>query len=52
VSLHQEGRDKEAERLKAQILDRFSQLLGPQHPDALLIRDWLRIDLDLEALPI
>jgi hypothetical protein len=52
VSLHQAGRDKDAERLKSQILNRFSQLLGSQHPNALLIRDWLRIDLDLEALPI
>ena len=52
VSLHQAGRNKDAERLKAQILDRFSQLLGSQHPNVLLIRDWLRIDLDLEALPI
>jgi hypothetical protein len=52
VSLRQAGRDRDAERLKAQILARFSQLLGHQHPNALLIRGGLRIDLDLEALPI
>jgi hypothetical protein len=52
VSMYQAGRDKDAERLKAQILGRFSMLLGSEHPSALLMRDWLRIDLDLEALPI
>jgi hypothetical protein len=29
-------------------LDGFSQVLGARHPDATLLRDWRRINRDLE----
>ncbi len=52
VTLHQAGRSDEAEQLRTRVLGRFSHVLGANHPNALLLRDWQRIDLDLEALRI
>jgi hypothetical protein len=52
ITWHEAGRTKDADELLATIMDSLSRILGPQHPDIRLLRDWCRIDLDLEALPI
>ena len=52
VTMRQDGRTEEAGQLRVRIRDRLIQVLGPQHPDARLLQDWDRIDLDLEVLPI
>jgi hypothetical protein len=52
VSLHQAGQTEDAGRLRTEILNRFSLILGPQHPFSRQLRDWQRINLDLEALRI
>ena len=52
VTMHQSGRTEEAGQLRAQTRDRLMKVLGPQHPEARLLRDWHRIDLELEVLPI
>ena len=52
VTMHQAGRAEEAGQLRARARDRLIQVLGPQHPEMGLLRDWQRIDLELEVLPI
>jgi tetratricopeptide (TPR) repeat protein len=52
VTLHQAGHTEEAEKLRTQVLGGLTQLLGPHHPTTILLRNWHRIDLDLEALRI
>ena len=52
VSLHQAGQRENAGLLRARVLDQLGRVLGPQHPDVALLRDWRRIDLALEVLPI
>ena len=52
ITWHEAGRTKDADELLTTIMDSLSPIVGPQHPDIRLLRDWCRIDLDLEALPI
>ena len=52
VTLRLAGRDQEAEETRKRILDEFRDGLGSAHPDASLLRDWRRVDRDLESLPI
>jgi tetratricopeptide (TPR) repeat protein/CO dehydrogenase nickel-insertion accessory protein CooC1 len=52
VALHEAGRDQEAEQLREQILGNFGRVLGPGHPDAVQLRNWERINRDLEPQPI
>jgi hypothetical protein len=52
VTLHQAGRSEEAEQLRTRVLDSFSHVLGAHHPNAVTLRNWQQIDLDLEALRI
>ncbi len=52
ITLHQAGRSDEAERLRTRVLDSFGYVLGDKHPNEVLLRNWQRIDLDLEALRI
>ena len=52
VALHEAGRDQEAEQLREQILGHFGRVLGPGHPDAVQLRNWERINRDLEPQPI
>jgi hypothetical protein len=52
ITLRQEGRDKDAEELRARILDDFSRVLGAGHPDAAQLQKWQRINRDLEPQQI
>jgi hypothetical protein len=52
VTLHDAGRDKEAEELRVTILGDFSRVLGAGHPDATQLRKWQRINRDLEPQQI
>jgi Domain of unknown function (DUF4062)/Tetratricopeptide repeat/NB-ARC domain len=51
VTLHQAGRDHEAEQARTSIMDGLREILGPDQPDLRLIRDWQRLDRDLELPP-
>ena len=58
VTLHFAGKaqrsaakTEEAERLRARALVNFTQVLGNQHPNALLLEEWQRINRDLEPQP-
>jgi hypothetical protein len=48
VTLHDAGRDDEAEELRITILGEFSRVLGAGHPDGTQLRKWQRINRDLE----
>jgi len=48
VTLHQAGRDADAEELRTRILADFGRILGAGHPDALQLQKWQRINRDLE----
>jgi Domain of unknown function (DUF4062)/Tetratricopeptide repeat len=52
VTLHHAGRREDAGHLQARTIARLSDALGGTHPHVDLLRDWHRIDLDIEALPI
>jgi tetratricopeptide (TPR) repeat protein len=52
VTMRQAGRTEEAEQQRMRTIESISRILGPQHPDEMLLRDWRRIDLDLEAVRI
>ena len=52
VTLHDAGRDAEAEELRVMILGDFSRVLGAGHPDATQLRKWQRINRDLEPQQI
>ena len=52
VTLRHAGRHDEAEQRRTRTLNEVSQVLGPQHPDAALLRDWQRINRDLEQFHI
>jgi CO dehydrogenase nickel-insertion accessory protein CooC1 len=52
VTLHEAGREQEAEQLREQILGDLGRVLGPGHPDAAQLRDWERINRDLEPQQI
>jgi hypothetical protein len=52
VTLHHAGRGEDAGHLQARTIARLSDALGGTHPHVDLLRDWHRIDLDIEALPI
>ena len=52
VTLRQMGRTGEAEQHRMRAVESITRFLGPQHPDAMLLRDWSRTDLDLEAVQI
>ena len=52
VTIREDGRTEEAGQIRTRTRDRLIQVLGPQHPAARLLRDWRRLDLDLEVLPI
>jgi hypothetical protein len=51
VTLHCSGRDEEAEEVRSRILNAFSRVLGAYHQDVSSLREWRRIDCDLEPLP-
>jgi tetratricopeptide repeat protein len=48
VTLHQAGRESEAEEDRALVLEQFNRVLGPGHPDAAQLRSWQWINRDLE----
>jgi tetratricopeptide (TPR) repeat protein len=52
VTLRHAGRHQDAGHLRARTLTRLSDALGGTHRHVGLLRDWHRIDLDIEALPI
>jgi len=52
VTLHQAGRDHEAEELKAAIMADLSRVLGASHPDSAQLQEWQRINRDLEPQQI
>jgi CO dehydrogenase nickel-insertion accessory protein CooC1 len=52
VTLRQAGRDHEAEELRAMILADLSRVLGASHPDGAQLREWQRINRDLEPQQI
>jgi hypothetical protein len=52
VTLRAAGHDDAARALRDLALDGFSRILGPLHPHHASLREWRRIDLDLDALPI
>jgi hypothetical protein len=52
VTLHHAGQRDDAGHLQARTITRLSNSLGGTHPHVRLLRDWHRIDLDIEALPI
>jgi hypothetical protein len=52
VTLRQAGRVGEAEQQRTRTIESLTRILGPRHPDEMLLRDWRRIDLELEAVRI
>ncbi len=52
VTLRQAGREKDAEELRARVIADFSRVLGSGHPDTAQLKDWQRINRDLEPQQI
>jgi CO dehydrogenase nickel-insertion accessory protein CooC1 len=52
TTLHMTGREAEADEVKERIMVKLTQILGPNHPNIVGLREWQRINRDLEPQPI
>ena len=52
VTLHMAGREDQARELRDRILAEMDRVLGENHPNGTLLREWDRNNRDLEPQPI
>jgi tetratricopeptide (TPR) repeat protein len=52
VTLRQAGQGDEADRLSERLLSQVAEVLGESHPDTVSLREWRRVDRELEPQPI